>query len=114
MSPQSDLPDDYPVPETRPADRDALLDALHDTMRRLNAAYFAVVGSERSYETHRSQVVEHYIADGESIRNAQDRARHDPECLRLHHRLVDARANLARLEAFAAHWRFLIEHLPST
>lgn len=112
MSPQPE-PDDYPVPEDWPADLTDLLDVLHATMRRLNAAYFAAVGAERAYEQHRGQVIEHYVASGEAITSAERHARHDAECLRLHHRLVDARANLARLEAFAAHWRFLIEHLPT-
>lgn len=81
-------------------------------MRRLNAAYFQAVSAERAFEKHRGDVVAAYTADGTAITTAERHARIDPECQRLETRLIDARANIARLEAFAVHWRFLIEHAP--
>lgn len=105
-------PDDYPVPDVRPADPADLLDRLHDTMLRLNAAFFTVVDAERAYERQRSLIVAHHVQAGEAISTAERHARIDDTLAPLHTRLTDARANVTRLEAFAAHWRYLIDHLP--
>lgn len=105
-------PADFQPPSTRPVDKDQLLDLLHETMIRANTAWFSAVSCERAYESRRAKVVEHYVAGGQSPSTAERLARTDSTCLDLAHHLVDARADVTRLERFIAHWQFLITHTP--
>lgn len=100
------------LPASRPVDLPILLNHLHDATRRLEAAYFNVVGTERAYEKLRGEVIEQYLAT-ESMSAAEKYARISPELQNLAHRKNDAQMNLRRWEAIVAHWQFLVAHAPS-
>lgn len=103
---------DLVVPSTRDTEVPILADRLHDVMVRLNTAWFMVVDAERTYERERAQRLTHFTATGESPSAAEKLVRADTDLAEFHHQLVDARAHVHRLEQFAVHYRFLIEHVP--
>lgn len=96
----------------RPPSLPLILDRLHDIARRRDLAYHQAARAEVTYERKRADAIRYLVDNGESVAAAERQTRADfSDEYRF---MVEARAELSRLEALHAHFAFLATHHPDT